>query len=223
MTDRRMPKYHKIQSLFMRDQKGRFLRGQWALRELEYLANLEWEFTEKVDGTNIRIWVSPEEDDILIGGRTDRAQIPAPLVNAIHGMGLPARAVHLKGPVVLYGEGYGAKIQKGGGNYRPDQSFVLFDVWAPDDSSPYGGWWLDRQGVVAVAKVLDLDVVPLVGYGTLHDAIGLVDRPEGVRSEWGDFRSEGLVCRPVVPMFTRKGERIICKAKSKDFDRIRGL
>ena len=28
----------------------------------------------------------------------------------------------------MYGEGYGAKIQKGGGNYRQDQDFVLFDV-----------------------------------------------------------------------------------------------
>ena len=32
------------------------------------------------------------------------------------------------GAAVLYGEGYGAKIQKGGGNYRADQDFVLFDV-----------------------------------------------------------------------------------------------
>ena len=55
-----MREYHKIQSLFLRDpatQHRTFLHGQWSMPEFEYLADLEWTFTEKVDGTNIRVGV----------------------------------------------------------------------------------------------------------------------------------------------------------------------
>lgn len=210
----KMPAYHKIHSIWKRDQRGKFIQGDWARPELGYLADNEWEWTEKVDGTNIRIWCSPEVDDIIIGGRTDRAQIPATLLSAINGLDIAKRAEGLRGEVVLYGEGYGAKIQKGGGNYRSDQGFVLFDVWA-------GGFWLRRSDVEAVASTLGLDVVPVVGRGTLYEAISLVGAPHGVTSRWGDFRSEGVVARPSCDLFNRMGERIICKVKSRDFDRLR--
>ncbi len=54
-----MNEYHKIQSIYLRDPETkhkRFLIGQWTLPEFEYLADNEWSFTEKVDGTNIRIY-----------------------------------------------------------------------------------------------------------------------------------------------------------------------
>jgi len=212
MTD--MPLYHKIQSIWKRTERGVFMPGEWARPEIGFLAPMQWEWTEKIDGTNIRIHVSPEHDGIEIGGRTDRAQIPADLVNNIHAMDLPEKAASLKGPVVLYGEGYGAKIQKGGGNYRPDQSFVLFDVRV-------GDYWLEQRDVEDVASTLNLRCAPVVMVGTIQDGIDRVGTVEGVRSAWGDFRAEGLVGRPLVPLFNRKRERIICKVKSKDFDRLR--
>ena len=204
--------YHKIQSIYKRDRRGVFMEGQWSRPEIGYLANNEWEWTEKVDGTNIRLIL--DGLNFRIGGRTESAQLPAPLVERIadHGWAEMMRA-HF-GPdtnVVLYGEGYGAKIQKGGGNYRSDQGFVLFDVRV-------GRWWLDRENVVEVANVLSMDVVPVVGRGTIHDAIDCVGR--GIISSWGDFDAEGVVCRPVVPMFNRKGERIIVKVKGRDLNRM---
>jgi hypothetical protein len=205
--------YHKIQSLWKRDERGKVIVGDWARPEIGYLASCEWEWTEKVDGTNIRIGqVSDGEGGPLnyfVGGRTDAAQIPTPLLAALDALDLRRRLPEVFGAtdVVLYGEGYGAKIQKGGGNYRPDQGFVLFDVRV-------GDWWLAREGVEDVAGKLGLAVVPVVGFGTLHQAIDRVAR--GLTSHWGAFEAEGLVCRPAVPMFARDGSRVIVKVKSKD-------
>lgn len=41
--------YHKIQSVFKRDERKKMLHGEWSRPEIEYLADNMWEFTEKVD------------------------------------------------------------------------------------------------------------------------------------------------------------------------------
>ena len=78
-----MKEYHKIQTVFHRDPDTKFktlLEGRFSLPEFEYLQNNEWIFTEKVDGTNIRIIFDGE---LTFGGKTDRAQIPNQLVNKL--------------------------------------------------------------------------------------------------------------------------------------------
>lgn len=187
-----MTEYHKIQTLFKRDMESKrktLLEGQWTLPEFEYLAGNVWTFTEKVDGTNIR--VAFKNGGVTFDGRTDAAQIPAQLMARLNERFLPLAAklaeVFPGGDAVLYGEGYGAKIQKGGGNYRPDQDFVLFDVRV-------GQWWLQRADVEDVAQKLGIDVVPAIGEGALLDAVAWAKR--GIRSTWGDFEAEGIVARP---------------------------
>ena len=115
-----MSEYHKIQTVFKRDPSTRYktlLEWQWTLPEFEYLANNQWEFTEKVDGTNIRVYY--RNGKISYGGRTDRAQIPATLVDRLNEMFVENKdrlEDTLKdADACLYGEGYGPKIQKGGG------------------------------------------------------------------------------------------------------------
>ena len=45
----------------------------WNRVEFEYLANNEWEFTEKIDGTSIMVnW---DGDKVSIGGHTDTSEI----------------------------------------------------------------------------------------------------------------------------------------------------
>ncbi len=208
-----MSEYHKIQSIFKRDMTSKrktLLEGQWTIPEFEYLAGNQWVFTEKVDGTNIRVMF--KDGSVTFGGRTDDAQIPAQLVTRLNERFLPMAAklaeVFPDGSAVLYGEGYGAKIQKGGGNYRPDQDFVLFDV-------KVGDWWLQRADVEDVAAKLGLDVVPIIGEGTLHDAVA--SAKAGIRSTWGDFQAEGIVARPKTELKTRSGHRLIAKIKCRDF------
>lgn len=208
-----MTEYHKIQSIFKRDMNSprkTLIEGEWTQPEFEYLAGNLWTFTEKVDGTNIR--VSFKDCGVTFGGRTDDAHIPAQLFARLNERFIPLAAklaeVFPDGSAVLYGEGYGAKIQKGGGNYRTDQDFVLFDVRV-------GSWWLQRADVEDVAQKLGLDVVPVIGEGTLHDAVAWAKR--GIRSTWGDFEAEGIVARPKTELNARSGSRLIAKIKCRDF------
>lgn len=131
-------KYHKIMSIFKRDEKTKkFIVGQYSTPEIEYLKDNVWEFTEKVDGTNIRI--KYDGNKVIYAGRSDEAMLPVSLIYRLdeifksdEGRKRLKEAFDYateEMEVCLYGEGYGAKIQKDGGNYIKDGvDFVLFDV-----------------------------------------------------------------------------------------------
>lgn len=111
--------------------------------------------------------------------------------------------------VVLFGEGFGNKIQKCGADYNPDGvDFILFDVYV-------GGTYLERINVEGIGKAFNIDVVPIVGKGTLVDAIHFVQSEP--KSTIGNAMMEGVVARPTVEVKNGKGERIIVKVKVKDF------
>jgi RNA ligase len=207
-----MKEYHKIQTVFKRDManKGKtLLMGEYSLPEFEFLKDCPWVFTEKVDGTNIRIIV--EEGRVRFGGKTDNAQIPAFLVERLRTIFEPQNTLlqeMFPAGACLYGEGYGARIQKHGGNYGPGQDFVLFDV-------KVGTWWLDRHNVEDVGANLGVRITPIIGEGTLDELVHITR--QGITSQWGDFAAEGIVARPKVELRTRKNERIITKLKTADF------
>ncbi len=208
-----MTPYPKIETVFKRDPDNKFktlLDGQFAEAEFAYLASNDWVFTEKVDGTNIRVmW---DGAALTFGGKSDKAQIPPKLMFALGGRFGDQLGTFSDlwpdGGVCLYGEGFGAGIQKGGGNYRPDADFVLFDV-------KVGDWWLRQEDVDEVATYFASAIVPCIGGGTLLEMVEMVR--EGFQSEWGDFTAEGIVARPATELCTRGGKRIITKIKHKDF------
>lgn len=116
-----MSEYHKIQTVWYRDPNNKYktlLEGVWAKPEFEYLKDNQWVYTEKVDGTNIRVeWTAPI-DILTFEGRTKNSQIPAFLHNKLQEL-FPEeffKSLYPDVSMCLYGEGYGAKIQKGGGN-----------------------------------------------------------------------------------------------------------
>ena len=206
-----MYEYPKINTVFKRDLLGKLILGDYSLPEFEYLANNAWDWTEKIDGTNIRVVWNGKSP--IFKGKTDRAQIPEFLYTRLVQIFIPQidtfkEIFNTTVDVCLYGEGYGKRIQRGGGNYRQDQSFVLFDI-------KIGHWWLQRKDVEIIGKNLGLDVVPIIGKGTLRDMVDTVQR--GLNSKWGDFKAEGIVARPIVELRTRSGDRIITKLKNKDF------
>lgn len=201
-----MDTYHKIQSVFKRDMAGnrKLIEGEWSLPVFRYLAFDHWIWTEKIDGMNIR--VSRVDGNPVFAGRTDNASIPPRLLERLKALfsdeawrGLPEHAV-------LYGEGYGAKIQNGH-TYRPDQDFVLFDV-------QIGSYWMSRSELEDFARMAGLDLVPIVGSGTLYNAIAYVQGAP--LSVWGDFTAEGIVARPDVEL-SYNGQRVITKIKVRDF------
>lgn len=203
------PAYPKINTLWKRDERNVVVPGDWSCEEFRYLYDKPWLWTEKVDGTNIRVhW---DGSTVTIGGRTDNAQVPATLVANLGFLTEPdlwQAAFPDADDVTVYGEGYGAKIQSGG-QYRPDQSLVVFDVMV-------GRWWLDRPAVEDVASKLGLDVVPVVGEFTPQVAWYRTTQGD-YASAWPDARIEGLVGRPIIDLFSRRGERIMVKVKVKDY------
>ncbi len=202
--------YHKIQTAFKRDEQGIIIPFNWTLSEFVYLQDNPWIWTEKIDGMNIRIHWDGEQ--VMIGGRSDNASIPADLITALYPYTDHAtwkRMFPDADDVTLYGEGYGAGIQKGGG-YRKDKGFILFDV-------NVGNWWLRDDSIAEVAAGFGLDVVPQVGVMSLNDAWKKIVLG-GLTSAWPDVKIEGIVGRPQVPLFTRKGERLIAKLKLHDLE-----
>lgn len=215
MNDFRMVEYQKIPSPFKRHTDGpdrnKLIVGEWSTPELALLAGIDWVWTQKVDGTNIRVdW---DGHAVTYGGRTDNAQIPAKLIAVLDKL-VPEELLEQQfgeQPATLYGEGYGAGIQKGG-VYRPDLSFVLFDVRV-------GRWWLTRDGIEEVAKGMGLDAVPVVATCSIPDAIETVRN--GVPSAWDhDHQAEGLVGVTALGLLGRDGQRLIVKVKAKDFPAV---
>lgn len=205
--------YHKIETLFDRD-KATFVVDPDKLKSSVLGTIREWDVTEKIDGTNIRVMLS-EAGEVYFGGRTDAAQIPGDLVQYLVCTFQKDRlksSLWIDGTptnVVLYGEGYGPGIQKGGGLYRSDKSFILFDVLVG------GKWWLDREAVNDVAQKIGIDVVPYLGRMTLYQLVEHVRKP--FHSKLGTAMAEGVVARPVETLFDKRMSRVIIKLKTKDF------
>lgn len=208
-----MKEYHKIQSIFKRDEKThKFIESQYSLPEFEYLKNNLWQATEKINGTNIRIGWDYESQIVEFSGRSDNAQTPTFLLTKLQEMFPKDKffAAYPDTSMVLYGEGYGARIQKGGGNYNPNGAdFILFDVLIDN-------WWLRWDDVQDIAAKLGIATVPVIGEYSLIEAVELIKRKE-LKSTFGNFLLEGLVLKPIAELFNRHGERIITKIKHVDF------
>ena len=212
-----MKEYHKIDGLYMREESTkRLLPGVYRNPLVEYLKNNQWTFTEKIDGTNIRVvW---DGHRVSFHGRTDKATIPVKLLQRLEELfGGEANEQVFEQYfgeklVTLYGEGYGAGIQKGGGDYRKDNDFILFDVEVGDTIM------LAREDVEEIARNFGIDVVPVVMTGTLAEAEAFVrQRP---MSMIGTAKMEGLVGRPSLEIQDRRGKRVIVKIKTRDYDEI---
>jgi len=188
--------------------------------------------TEKIDGTNIRIPFSTkaasspigDSSYVGIGGRTANAQIPTFLLTHLQATFTMEKIAACFDPDtngLLFGEGYGARIQKGGGNYRPDVSFRLFDVvvFGVDEHA----WWLDWNNVEGIAAKLGIETVPVISRAaTLQDAVRAVRENFHSRVAFGEnngmvTRAEGVVARTDPMLFDRRGQRLVWKLKVKDF------
>ena len=212
--------YHKIQSIFYRDPENNyktFIDGKFSVDAFELCKDLEWTFTEKIDGTNIRIGWDDVADQVELGGRTDNAQLPGQLAILLAQKFTPEHCRNnLTGPVTLVGEGYGGKIQKGSG-YREDQSFILFDVFIEPYPDAPMGIWLDREAVESIAMSLDIKVVPIIHKGPLLEGLELCRNGMKSRIANSPIGAEGVVARPSTELRDRMGRRLITKIKVKDF------
>lgn len=207
-----LKEYHKIETLFERGEDKKLINGKFRDETVEFLKDNIWQFTEKIDGTNIRIYWDGHK--VSFYGRTDKSQIPAFLVNRLNelfGGNVNEEMFEQKfgeNEVMLVGEGYGEKIQNGG-LYRKGQDFILFDVMIGEN-------WQSRETIEDIAKYFNLDVVPIVLEGTIEEGVNYVK--SNPKSKIGTANSEGLVGRPKVEVQTRTNKRVIVKIKVRDFE-----
>lgn len=215
-----MRKYEKIETIFSRDMNGtkKLIPGVFRDSTVEFLSKLDWVWTEKIDGTNIRVYW--DGHTVTFGGRTDTAQIPTDLINYLNDTFVTTDAEEMfeqlfgEKEVILFGEGYGRKIQKVGSKYLPNSvGFILFDVLIGEN-------YQEREWVEQTAMAFNIPVVPIVGHGSLEHAVGYVkSHPNSVIANQL-VEMEGIVCRPRYELRDRRGNRIIIKIKWEDIKEL---
>jgi ATP-dependent RNA circularization protein (DNA/RNA ligase family) len=209
--------YHKIAAPFKRQEAGarKLNEGIYLSDTVKYLKDNKWIFTEKVDGTNIRVcW---DGHSFSFRGRTDAASLPARLVLKLQQIflkdGMEELVEEMFGDkeVIFFGEGYGVGIQAVGKEYiADDNDFILFDI-------KVAGSFLDQDAVVEVGEKLGLKMVPVLLEGTIEDAVNFV-KSEPI-SKVGTCVIEGVVGRPITNLYDKRGNRVIVKIKCKDFEK----
>ena len=119
--------------------------------------------------------------------------------------------------VIVFGEGYGEKIQNGG-RYRQGVAVRIFDVLV-------GEWWLHWSDVEDVAKKLQVLTVPALDeWSDLPATEGQLRHVLGGGNSWvagteghRQVEAEGVVARTEPLLFMRDGQRLMWKLKFSDF------
>ena len=215
--------YPKIETLYVRDMvKHKVLVDE--LRMPEFGLVKEWYLTEKIDGTNVRVNLD-RSGSVIFCGRTDEALMHVPLMQYLSETFTQEKmqaafADREDADVTLFGEGYGPRIQKGGGLYRNTVSFRLFDVRV-------GQLWLEPDNIGAVAAALGVSLVNYAGTYVnwlprsiddltkvfLGTGASLTAQEDGGIG----LLAEGIVARTVPLLLDRRGNRVMWKLKFRDF------
>lgn len=202
-------KYPSIYPVFKRDHYNRIIRGNYYIPEFELLANTEWKFFEKIDGTNIRVKWDSEKKKYSLSGRTDNAQLPPALVEETLAK-FEGKEIFPTNNAIFFGEGIGEGIN-GKNKYKVGYyDFVLFDILVEN-------LWLEYTSVFDIAEQIGLSRAPLVGSGTLQDAIDMVEQRKFTASFNPSVFPEGIIAKHSPLLLRRNGERVITKIKFKDF------
>jgi hypothetical protein len=117
-------------------------------------------------------------------------------------------------PIYIYGEYFGTGVQKAGGRYiQNGNDFLVFDI-------KQQGWWLPKENRDAICKALGLEQVPFLGHMTLEDIEKMVRGGFATKFDRAadpTLIEEGIVARPVIPLCSSNGNRVIVKVKYCDY------
>lgn len=204
--------YPSILNLRKRTEDGKnLILDSFANPAFEFfIDSRNWIVTEKIDGMNIRIMFG-EDGAIEFRGRTDNAQLHPQLIQHLKEEFQMNEQRHFPAGTILFGEGYGAGIQKGGNNYSNKKQFILFDIWS-------GSYWYEWEHLQEIADEKDIPIVPEYDIGNSLEGIeNIVRRSVGLQSNFGAFVAEGVVVRPRFNLFDSHGRRILIKIKTRDY------
>ena len=229
--------FPKIENLYARDDETHKLKvGEYRRSDFAQIGS--WLVLEKIDGTNIQLVYSAPggHPQMEVKGRTDAAVLPklfeAEAIPEVTGELLSDALCQIDDTgtvegMVIYGEGYGPGIQKGGGDYATRKSLRIFDVVTyKEGSRPLWRTWGD---VVLVADVLGLETAPVLGDGLstaeiaalvradLYSRVAAADLEVMEYEQTADLRRmEGVIARTDPYLFDYRGNRVLFKLKGHD-------
>lgn len=203
--------YPKINSLWKRAGDHSFIVGDYSCAEFALINN--WRVEEKIDGTNIVVHYL--DTTVSYQGRTQNAAIPPFLVAYLENhvtSELMSTVFPENKSVVLFGEGYGGRIQASGPSYRDDVGFMLFDALVD-------GLWQTREELARIGDQLNLPVPPQLGVMTEAEIVDLVKSKPLSRCSIKPQAIEGVVVRSEPLLLFRNGNPLTWKLKVRDFYR----
>jgi len=213
-------KYDKFSSPFKKDE--RFINTEELSQKLP---DGSWIITEKIDGTNIRIILTKPDDEgnreVHIGSRklilnkSDKgSKVYLDCIEEINLNKIQEYFKDVDSTVIIYGEGYGAGVQKGG-IYSSKKNFRVFDI-------RIGKAYQDFSYVKKVCIDNQLNLVPVIDekeFLTYEECITRLKQTSHTYIKEGTGgRPEGFVYKFEPVLLNKYGERLIFKVKYKDFN-----
>ena len=175
------------------------------------LSQAGWCFKRKLDGQNMRVrW---DGEQALWNGKSDKFSCGSDLSDYMNHTFLEELFEEKFGrdcEVYLFGEHMGPKVQ-GNELGLQESEFVLFDV-------RINGYWQSQFSIEDIARFFKIhtcydfmgDLDEYSTTGTLIELINAVE--QGKFKDW-----EGIVALPQVECRNQRGDRIVCKIKTRDY------
>lgn len=208
-----MKEYQKIETLYKFDNEIKKFKKEFYNPIVDYLKDCKWIGTEKIDGTNTRVFWNGHSFEF--GGRTDKAQLPKELLELLktifnYDMEILFEQKFGEKEVLLFMEGYAGKIQNGA--YQGKESIIGYDIMINDI-------YLDKKVSQQIFEELGIKFVPVIEFNNLQECINfvIIHQQSIIQSE---SKMEGLVCYPAVRLYDHQGNRIIVKIKNKDLNKL---
>lgn len=226
--NQRIPKlYPKIPNLFKFNSNYNNIVGlNEPFKTLAENPKMKWRATEKIDGTNTRIYWDGYR--VSCEGRTAKSVFP-PFVTEFLNMKFcendefetALEQVFSEKEVIIFGETFGPKIQNKGDQYGKEIRFIVFDIAVLETDGKFH-MIVNPELKASIALQLGLSVVERVFESAeLFDIVKYVAQHHQtlVGDEEGDLphEMEGVIIEPVAPIFyDRDGNILKCKCKYRD-------
>lgn len=234
--------YPKIYAPFARDNsKSKYVNiYKWSKPEFEMLKDINWEWTQKIDGTSVCLqWQGDKMTIDNIKGHTDKSEFNQRTKDYLQTVFCTPIAETIfedlfgDNNVNVYGEFCSKDMNQNYGH--PDGMFYPFDVQNADT----GKYWTrdivhnfaDKFGLQEVQTLFQGSILDAVEYVRLTDVTWNKDFKTSwftrnaqtwrVENPLGKYPIEGLVGRPKIELLNSDGARIICKVKCKDYEPLK--
>lgn len=215
-----MKEYQKIPTLYKFDNTIKRYIPEIYDGNVKYLENNTWLVSEKIDGTNIRVFYDGHR--VSWSGRTDKAVLPKEVEHVLKSTFGDSEVLFEQifgdKQVILFMECYGGKIQ--GGIYGGTERLIGFDIMV-------GDMYLDKQCIEPIFKRFGVPTVDFMEIQGLQWVINEVkdagEQPNCYISPYCEKCTttiEGFVCVPARRLYDNQGNRIIVKIKVRDLAKL---